>query len=116
MLCTIIIGPQGLSVTIFDAGKWKMNIYTFDGDRLKSDLFLKLLGISLQVEKENHIEFDNFQIGKDTQEIIDFFIKTNLTKEEKLKTLVEQYLNEDTSREKFEQEIIPYRVAEKLSE
>ena len=115
MLCKIIISPQGLSLINFDAGKWNMSIFTFDGDRLKSDLVLKLLGISLLIEKENHIEFDNFAIEKDTKEILNFFARTNLTEEEKLKMLVKRYLYEDMSREQFEQEIIPYRVAEKLS-
>lgn len=116
MLCKIKVSPQGLSIFSFEGGKWKMDIYGFDGERLKSDLFLKILGISLLIEKGEQIALDNFEIGKDTKEILDFFAGINLTEEEKVKNVVEQYLHEDMSGEQFEQEIIPYRVAEKLSQ
>ena len=115
MICKIIISPQGLSIVSFDGGKWKINLYTFDGERLKSDLFLNVLGIHLHVENGSSFELDNFAIEKDTKEILDFFAMINLTEEEKLKTLVEQHLHGDMNREQFEHEIVPYRVAEKLS-
>lgn len=116
MLYKIIINSDGLLlISLNGPGKMKMLSYAFKEGTVKRDFALKILGIYLHIEKGDGFVLDGFSIEEDTQEILAFFTRTNLTEEEKLKHVVEQYLNGHMSREQFEQEIIPYRVAEKLS-
>lgn len=115
----IMISQVGIMLTTKVTSVANVMYYVFSEDKMKQDLFLKLLGISLRLENGMSFAFKDFVIEDGTKEILDFFARIGLNgliEEEKLKTLVKQYLYEDMSREQFEQEIIPYRVAEKLSE
>lgn len=111
----IMISTDGIMLTTKGSNVPGVIFYAFYQDEIKRDLFLKLSGIDIPLEKEESFTFNNFVMGEGTKEILDFFTIINLTEEEKLKRLVKQYLHEDMSREQFEQEIVPYRMAEKLS-
>ena len=111
----INISIAGIMLTAKGSNVPGVAFYSLCEGEMKRDLFFKLLGLALQVEKEHTITIEDFAIGKGTKEILEFFAKTNLTEEKKIKNLVEQYLNGHMSREQFKEEIIPYRVAEKLS-
>lgn len=92
-------------------------VYTFYGDMLKKGLLHKLLSIEGIVINELEIYFFEcaLEISESMVELIERLAPINITKSGRMKKATREYLDGVMELEKFEQEVIAYCVAEKLS-
>ena len=93
-------------------------VYTFYGDVRKKRLLHKLLNIEGIIINERITYFFEcaLEISENILELIEYLAPVNIAKNTEMQQAAEEYLNGGIGLKKFEQEVVAYCVAGKLSE
>lgn len=90
--------------------------FEFHDSAMKPKLLWKLLGMRGNVnELEGYFYDTGFSIEGDLLELIELLAPINITENNELEKIVEEYLGGAIERKNFEEEVVAYCVADKLS-